>query len=229
MYTYEKKCRGLWGIKRERIGLRWKVLGRLIIFWCNCNCNWMHKLGNLHSSALEIAPGLGPRAISQASGCKLPQGAYVPIHPSSRQCIITSHAKKMKFDQAYEACWLAYNWMPLVHCAFGNVLCKTPRGQKERFLNYIMYTPTRWSASSPWSSWWSRWCSGLTRGARTQMAVTTHHGPYLISLPRTGLPPTELALLIWTVKSFGLLCHIDWQDLDWLGSLGVLLVPTAPV
>ena len=93
MYTYEKECRGLWGIKRERIGLRWKVLGRLIIFWCNCSCNWMHKLGNLHPSALEIAPGLGPRAISLASRCKLPQGAYFPIHPSSRQCIITIHLK----------------------------------------------------------------------------------------------------------------------------------------
>ena len=36
-----------------------------------------------------IALGLRPRSISRASGCKLPQGAYFPIHPSSRQCIIT--------------------------------------------------------------------------------------------------------------------------------------------
>ena len=39
---------------------------------------WIGKcapFGNLHPSALE--------------GCKLPQGAYFPIHPTSRQCIIT--------------------------------------------------------------------------------------------------------------------------------------------
>ena len=45
-------------------------------------------------SALEIALGLRPRAISRASGCKIPafgkslgpRGVYFPIHPSSRQC-----------------------------------------------------------------------------------------------------------------------------------------------
>ena len=50
--------------------------------------------GILHSSALEIALGLRPRAISRASGCKIPalgkslgpRGVYFPIHPSSRQC-----------------------------------------------------------------------------------------------------------------------------------------------
>ena len=47
--------------------------------------------------ALEIALGLRPRAISRASGCKIPalgkslgpQGIYFPIHPSSRQCTDT--------------------------------------------------------------------------------------------------------------------------------------------
>ena len=28
-----------------------------------------------------------PKAISRAEGCKLPRGAYFPIHPDSRQCI----------------------------------------------------------------------------------------------------------------------------------------------
>ena len=50
--------------------------------------------GILHPSALEIALGLRPRAISRASGCKIPalgkslgpRGVYFPIHPSSRQC-----------------------------------------------------------------------------------------------------------------------------------------------
>ena len=45
-------------------------------------------------SPLEIALGLRPRAISRASGCKIPalgkslgpRGVYFPIHPSSRQC-----------------------------------------------------------------------------------------------------------------------------------------------
>ena len=36
-------------------------------------------------SALEIALGLCPQAIFQ--GCKLPLGAYFPIHPSFQQCI----------------------------------------------------------------------------------------------------------------------------------------------
>ena len=36
-------------------------------------------------SALESALGLRPQAIFQ--GCKLPLGAYFPIHPSFRQCI----------------------------------------------------------------------------------------------------------------------------------------------
>ena len=36
----------------------------------------------------QVAP-LGPRDCPQASGCKFPQGAYFPIHPSSRQRIIT--------------------------------------------------------------------------------------------------------------------------------------------
>ena len=47
----------------------------------------------MHPSALEIALGLRPRAISRASGCKIPalgkslgpRGVYFPIHPSSRQ------------------------------------------------------------------------------------------------------------------------------------------------
>ena len=51
----------------------------------------------LHPSALEIALGLRPRAISRASGCKIPalrkslgpRGVYFPIHPSSRQCTDT--------------------------------------------------------------------------------------------------------------------------------------------
>ena len=34
----------------------------------------------------KYAP-LGPQAISRASGCKVPMGAYFPIHPDSRQCI----------------------------------------------------------------------------------------------------------------------------------------------
>ena len=46
------------------------------------------------ASTLEIAFGLHPRAISRASGCKIPalgkslgpRGVYFPIHPSSRQC-----------------------------------------------------------------------------------------------------------------------------------------------
>ena len=33
---------------------------------------------------LENTP---PEAISGAEGCKLPIGAYFPIHPDSRQCI----------------------------------------------------------------------------------------------------------------------------------------------
>ena len=41
----------------------------------------------------RLFPPLGPRdcprAISRALGCKLSQGAYFPIHPSSRQCIFT--------------------------------------------------------------------------------------------------------------------------------------------
>ena len=53
--------------------------------------------GFLHPSALEIALGLRPRAISRASGCKIPalgkslgpRGMYFPIHPSSRQCTDT--------------------------------------------------------------------------------------------------------------------------------------------
>ena len=52
------------------------------------------RAGILHPSALEIALGLRPRAISRASGCKIPalgkslgpRGVYFPIHPSSRQC-----------------------------------------------------------------------------------------------------------------------------------------------
>ena len=52
------------------------------------------RVGILHPSALEIALGLRPRAISRASGCKIPafgkslgpRGVYFPIHPSSRQC-----------------------------------------------------------------------------------------------------------------------------------------------
>ena len=57
------------------------------------------RVGILHPSALEIALGLCPRAISQASGCKIPalgkslwpRGVYFPIHPSSRQCTDTMH------------------------------------------------------------------------------------------------------------------------------------------
>ena len=37
-----------------------------------------------------LGPQDCPRAISQASGCKLPQGAYFLIHPSPRQCIMSS-------------------------------------------------------------------------------------------------------------------------------------------
>ena len=52
------------------------------------------RVGILHPSALEIALGLRPWAISRASGCKIPalgislgpRGVYFPIHPSSRQC-----------------------------------------------------------------------------------------------------------------------------------------------
>ena len=52
------------------------------------------RAGILHPSALEIALGLRPRAISRASGCKIPalgkslgpRGVYFPIHPSSLQC-----------------------------------------------------------------------------------------------------------------------------------------------
>ena len=48
-------------------------------------------------TALEIALGLRPRAISLASGCKIPalgkslgpRGVYFPIHPSARQCTDT--------------------------------------------------------------------------------------------------------------------------------------------
>ena len=55
------------------------------------------RAGILHPSALEIALGLRPRAISRASGCKIPalgkslgpRGVYFPIHPSSRQCTDT--------------------------------------------------------------------------------------------------------------------------------------------
>ena len=56
------------------------------------------RVGILHPSALEIALGLRPRAISRASGCKIPalgkslgpRGVYFPIHPSSRQCTDTT-------------------------------------------------------------------------------------------------------------------------------------------
>ena len=64
------------------------------------------RVGILHPSALEIALGLRPRAISRASGCKIPalgkslgpRGVYFPIHPSSRQCTdtIQSHANQCK-------------------------------------------------------------------------------------------------------------------------------------
>ena len=41
----------------------------------------------------RLFPPLGPRdcprAISRALGCKLSKGAYFPIHPSYRQCMIT--------------------------------------------------------------------------------------------------------------------------------------------
>ena len=55
------------------------------------------RVGILHPSALEIALGLRPRAISRASGCKIPalgkslgpRGVYFSIHPSSRQCTDT--------------------------------------------------------------------------------------------------------------------------------------------
>ena len=55
------------------------------------------QVGILHPSALEIALGLRPRAISRASGCKIPvlgkslgpRGVYFPIHPSFRQCTDT--------------------------------------------------------------------------------------------------------------------------------------------
>ena len=56
-------------------------------------------LGNTSPSALEISPGLRPREISRASGCKIhalgkslgPRGMYFPMHPSSRQCTDTIH------------------------------------------------------------------------------------------------------------------------------------------
>ena len=60
---------------------------------------WIGKnapLGNLHPSAFEITPRLRPWPISRASGCKLPQGANFPIHPSFRQCIITIHSRSGK-------------------------------------------------------------------------------------------------------------------------------------
>ena len=55
------------------------------------------RAGILYPSALEIALGLRPRAISRASGCKIPalgkslgpRGMYFPIHPPSRQCTDT--------------------------------------------------------------------------------------------------------------------------------------------
>ena len=54
-------------------------------------------IGKYTPSALEIALGLRPRAMSRASGCKIPalgkslgpRGVYFPIHPSSRQCTDT--------------------------------------------------------------------------------------------------------------------------------------------
>ena len=45
--------------------------------------NWKIRL------KIPLSPRDCLRAISRASGCKLPQLAYFPIHPSSRQCIIT--------------------------------------------------------------------------------------------------------------------------------------------
>ena len=52
------------------------------------------QAGILHPSALEIALGLRPRAISRASGCKIPtrgksrgpRWVYFQMHPDSRQC-----------------------------------------------------------------------------------------------------------------------------------------------
>ena len=42
-----------------------------------------------HKIFAPLGPRDCPRAISRALGCKLSQGAYFPIHPSSWQCIIT--------------------------------------------------------------------------------------------------------------------------------------------
>ena len=64
------------------------------------------RAGILHPSALEIALGLRPRAISRASGCKIPalgkslgpRGMYFPIHPSSRQCTDTICLWKMEWQ-----------------------------------------------------------------------------------------------------------------------------------
>ena len=45
-----------------------------------------------------------PRAILGAEGCKLPRGAYFPIHPDSRQCIVILFSRagvywKLPFQQ----------------------------------------------------------------------------------------------------------------------------------
>ena len=91
------------------------------------------RVGILHPSALEIALGLRPRAISRASGCKIPalgkslgpRGVYFPIHPSSRQCTdtISSLLQEMHFFSVRNLenwwncmalCAIKWHWMVLL-------------------------------------------------------------------------------------------------------------------
>ena len=64
----------------------WRAISNTPPLWKKIHClesGWIGKcapLGNLHSLALK--------------GWKLPQGAYFPIHPSSRHCIITIFHKR---------------------------------------------------------------------------------------------------------------------------------------
>ena len=65
----------------------WGVISNTLPLWKK-NSNTLPRDGMNWKIRLKIplSPRHCPRAISRASGCKLPQGAYFPIHPDSRQC-----------------------------------------------------------------------------------------------------------------------------------------------
>ena len=67
----------------------WSVISNTLPVWkkeCQFTASSRDELEN--TPLRQFAP-LNHRDCPRASGCKLPQGAYFPIHPSSRQCIIT--------------------------------------------------------------------------------------------------------------------------------------------